>query len=759
MVYNKKVYCDLFCNKQPKINVMKKLLRTTSFLPIVFLIFSPFAAIAQSPHLVSYQAIIRDLSSNPLVNKPVSIDFTIRETSTSGPDVYSENHSVITTNLGMVNLTIGSGTTSGDFSLIDWSSGPFFLKVDIDGTEMGITQIVSAPYSLYSLRASNGLMGTAPNYYIENAKIGIGTKTPLSTLSVTGSNVLDSAIFEVKNNNGLTVFAVYNEGVRINIDENMKASKGGFAIGGFSGVKGTNQEYFRVTSDSTRVYVNNVSPLKGAKGGFAIGGFGGAKGTSQEYLSVTPDSTRVYVNNATMAKGAKGGFAIGGFDMSKAPVSNFVSLTQSNSLIGLSAGENITTGTKNFFGGYQAGKLTKEGLQNVFIGDMAGYNNNSSTNIFIGPSAGFTNTTGFGSVIIGDNAGYNNNGSRNIFIGRGTGKANTSGMDNVYIGSFSGEKITDAFYNTFLGVESGNFSTTGGNNVYLGHRAGYVNNGSNNVIIGDLSGAKNEIYDDPPTTYANSVFLGASSGSYQQSGSSNTYLGTYAGRTNIDGSGNVFIGNQAGQSELGSNKLYISNTSTSTPLIYGEFSNGDPAAQKVRIYGTLEVATLPVGGDEPVYFDLAKGQLMKQSSSRRYKDEISNLDVDLSSFMLLQPVTFKWNSMTASPGKEDLGLIAEEVNEVIPFLSVYNTDGTVEGVNYHGVNIMTLRVVQIQEERIKEMESALILNNDEISLLKEKISSYEIQVQRIYDELVSLKKQIKKRNPLAEANGNLDIKE
>ncbi|MCB0535783.1 MAG: hypothetical protein KDD14_26505, partial [Saprospiraceae bacterium] len=39
------------------------------------------------------------------------------------------------------------------------------------------------------------------------------------------------------------------------------------------------------------------------------------------------------------------------------------------------------------------------------------------------------------------------------------------------------------------------------------------------------------------------------------------------------GSGNVFLGNFAGGGETGSDKLYIDNTSTSTPLIYGDFSS------------------------------------------------------------------------------------------------------------------------------------------------------------------------------------------
>jgi len=57
-----------------------------------------------------------------------------------------------------------------------------------------------------------------------------------------------------------------------------------------------------------------------------------------------------------------------------------------------------------------------------------------------------------------------------------------------------------------------------------------------------------------------------------------------AGVFNTTGSGNVFLGYTAGYNETGSNKLYIDNSNTATPLIYGEFDNNI-----LTINGNLEV--------------------------------------------------------------------------------------------------------------------------------------------------------------------------
>jgi uncharacterized protein (TIGR02145 family) len=146
---------------------------------------------------------------------------------------------------------------------------------------------------------------------------------------------MEEALFEVKNKNGQTVFAVYNEGVRIYVDDGKAkgATKGGFAIGGFSTLKSPGQEYMRVTRDSTRVYVNEDISKGATKGGFAIGGFSTVKAPGKEYLLVTPDSTRIYVNDGIEKGATKGGFAIGGFNTVKGLGQEYLRVTRDSTRI------------------------------------------------------------------------------------------------------------------------------------------------------------------------------------------------------------------------------------------------------------------------------------------------------------------------------------------------------------------------------------------------------------------------------------------
>ncbi|MCH9659838.1 MAG: hypothetical protein K0U54_02895, partial [Bacteroidetes bacterium] len=74
----------------------------------------------------------------------------------------------------------------------------------------------------------------------------------------------------------------------------------------------------------------------------------------------------------------------------------------------------------------------------------------------------------------------------------------------------------------------------------------------------------------------------------------NTNIGTMAGFYNL-GSGNVFIGHDAGKLEVESDKLYIDNSDTSSPLLYGDFA-GDVLA----VNGKLGVGTMALDADSAI---------------------------------------------------------------------------------------------------------------------------------------------------------------
>ncbi|WP_306565641.1 hypothetical protein [Flavobacterium lindanitolerans] len=140
---------------------------------------------------------------------------------------------------------------------------------------------------------------------------------------------------------------------------------------------------------------------------------------------------------------------------------------------------------------------------------------------------------------------------------------------------------TDGTANTFYGYQTGRYTGTGINNTFIGHESGRENTtGKNNAFIGYQAGANN-------TIGANNTFVGSHSGQTSYSGSYNVYLGQFAGGENngnyntflgmqaggdSQGSNNVLIGSNAGYSMSGNDKLFIDNTDTASPLIWGDFA-------------------------------------------------------------------------------------------------------------------------------------------------------------------------------------------
>jgi len=132
----------------------------TSILSIATLVvFSAFIQ-AQTPQAFQYQAVVRNDAGNILANQPVSFTTSILSGSPSGVAIYEETHNDTTNEFGLVTLEIGNGNQStGDFSLIPWSDGTFFLQVSMDeagGTNyqlMGTSQLLSVPYALHAATA------------------------------------------------------------------------------------------------------------------------------------------------------------------------------------------------------------------------------------------------------------------------------------------------------------------------------------------------------------------------------------------------------------------------------------------------------------------------------------------------------------------------------------------------------------------------------------------------------------------------------
>lgn len=131
------------------------------------MIITALSLFAQTPQKMSYQAVIRDSENQLIVNNEIGMRISILQGSVYGASVYVETQSPETNANGLVTIEIGSEdatVVTGNFSQIDWTDGPYFIKTETDpygGTSYtisGTSQLLSVPYALHS-RSSDVFIG------------------------------------------------------------------------------------------------------------------------------------------------------------------------------------------------------------------------------------------------------------------------------------------------------------------------------------------------------------------------------------------------------------------------------------------------------------------------------------------------------------------------------------------------------------------------------------------------------------------------
>jgi Chaperone of endosialidase len=350
---------------------------------------------------------------------------------------------------------------------------------------------------------------------------------------------------------------------------------------------------------------------------------------------------------------------------------------------------------------------------NVFLGNYSGINDSAyrilatwygNFNTAIGIKAMQANTTGNNNAACGYyTLGANTSGTANSAFGLGSLSHNTSGINNTAVGFATASGNITGGGNTAVGEAALLSSTTGSANVAIGQFAMSGGNGSMNTACG--YGA-----------------LSSNGGTY------NVGVGYYALLQNQNGTNNTAIGDSAGAITASSYNNTTCLGSGAQPTASNQVVLGNAAVTSLYCQGAY-AATTAASANMVV---TSTGQIMRSTSSARYKTDIHDLDINTDKLYDLRPVSY----ISRIDGNPYFGLVAEDVAKVIPEMAEYARSKDVipgsksdelipDAVKYPMLSVLLLEELKKEHAKVVSDETQLESQAKIIADLERRVEAIE----------------------------------
>jgi len=392
------------------------------------------------------------------------------------------------------------------------------------------------------------------------------------------------------------------------------------------------------------------------------------------------------------------------------------------------------TGYGNVCIGKEAGRLLETANSNTCIGAGASGSANCLNAIVIGFGAKANSN---GVISIGNSAGTigNPGGIANISIGSFAGIDLTSGASNVFVGFYAGVRKDGTAYvtgieQTCLGSQAQAITGTRGaiaigNNAFnkfgnFGTSIGNysINNGTSGVAVGDQAyndgnfgvaiGGHSHCEGDVAIGYLAETLGGIAIGNSTYSNVYSVVIGHAAEASYLAGLGNVVIGASATSTHQKTVSIgYISHAKGDYGIAVGFAANAyasaiaigksvTATANQTKIAG-IRGATTAVADAVTVLID-STGHLGTVSSSLKEKMNIRPLESVNVMDSAFEPKRFTFISNNG----ESIGLIAEEMYQVLPEIAPTDANGDPCSIRYDLLSVVLLKKVR---ELIAENET------------------------------------------------------
>lgn len=187
--------------------------------------------------------------------------------------------------------------------------------------------------------------------------------------------------------------------------------------------------------------------------------------------------------------------------------------------------------------------------------------------------------------------------------------------------------------------------------------------------------------------------------------SSPTFAGlSVTGNINIPGTNKIVF-----NSEPNSWFLQVRTTTSTANLGSGLknlFYNGGGANEGIAFSGVdTGAASMEVRNDGRVWIkeNLTVGGTLTENSSLRYKENVETIKYGLDKVLQMRGVTYD----KKDNGVKEMGVIAEEVYDVLPEVVLKNEEGDIDSVSYGRIVGVLIEAIKEQQKQIEELKSLI----------------------------------------------------
>jgi len=367
-------------------------------------------------------------------------------------------------------------------------------------------------------------------------------------------------------------------------------------------------------------------------------------------------------------------------------------------------------------------------------------------------------------------------------IGYLAGDALNASDYNTLVGAAAGSGATSGEFNSSFGRFSGNDNSTGSNNTLLGYRAGYYNStGSDNTIIGFeanishqnlalyrtvvIGGSANAEQNDSivighgaVSHNVDSVVIGTgATNSYDNSVAIGHGATTHAANTIAIGNSTTVSWEPSADSvttlgtsdyrfeDVFSNKLSV-NAATGNAAQIDLFadagsSNNDQWSIKAADAGDFTISSFASNSDVNILTISNNGNAtlsgnLTVNSDKRLKQSIKPIKGAQGLLSQIEGVTYFWKSDLKRDDKKQYGLIAQNIEAVIPELISESKSG-IKSVNYQALIPVLINASREQQDQIDAQNQQLDIQNIQILKQQKQIEKQQRQIELLLSKLAS----------------------